>query len=407
MENNPKLRPLDFQPVYYQDQQMWYLRDPLHLTDLQLIFPAPMTPLLALLDGEHSAEEIHANFRRQIGEPIDYKIVSEALSRLDEACLLENERSKQAKEQLLAAYRSLPYRKPALAGQGYPQEASDLADYLDAFGRDRGQETQNEWPGRGIVSPHIDYDRGGKVYAKVWNEAATAVKAADLVIMFGTDHNGGLGTITLTRQPYATPFGVIDTDLDLIDKLEAAIGPEAAYAEELHHRQEHSIELSAVWMDHVARQNGGSTPPMVPILVGSFHHFLLTGGHPQEDERLKAFIDTLRRETAGRRVVAVASVDLAHVGPSFGDNFHMDQQRRIDLKIQDEALMAAAAAGDADKWYERIANVGDRNRICGFAPTYMLLRYLGATSGQIIAYDQCPADPQDNSLVSICGLLLE
>jgi hypothetical protein len=51
--------------------------------------------------------------------------------------------------------------------------------------------------------------------------------------------------------------------------------------------------------------------------------------------------------------------------------------------------------------------VGDRNRICGFAPTYLLLRYLDNVSGQMIAYEQCPADAQDQSIVSICGLLLD
>ena len=386
---------------------MWFLRDPLHLTDLQLIFPAPMMQLLAFLNGKHTQQEIHIAFCRQIGVEIDYKIVDEALSRLDEACLLDNERSKEAKDKILAEYRAQPHRIPAVANQGYPAEPDKLAAYLDGFGDGSSLDAERTWHGKGIVSPHIDYERGGNVYAAVWNQAATAVSEADLVLIFGTDHNGGLGTITLTRQAYATPNGVIATDLDLIDKLAEAIGPDAAYAEELHHRQEHSIELSAVWMDHVARRRGGTPPPMVPILVGSFQHFVMNGGHPQEDERLIAFLQTLQAETTGRRVLAVASIDLAHVGPNFGDGFNMNAQRRIDLKVQDEALMATAIAGDAAGWYELIADVQDRNRICGFAPTYLLLRYLGATSGQKIAYEQCTADPQDNSLVSICGLLLD
>ena len=69
--------------------------------------------------------------------------------------------------------------------------------------------------------------------------------------------------------------------------------------------------------------------------------------------------------------------------------------------------MATAVAGDAGEWYQRIAAVQDRNRICGFAPTYLLLRYLGDNDGRVIAYEQCPADMEDNSLVSICGLLLD
>ena len=78
----------------------------------------------------------------------------------------------------------------------------------------------------------------------------------------------------------------------------------------------------------------------------------------------------------------------------------------LPIRGQGFLTHAAAVAGDAASWYEQIANVGDRNRICGFAPTYLLLHYLGATSGKVIDYDQCPADPENNSLVSICGLLL-
>jgi hypothetical protein len=36
-----------------------------------------------------------------------------------------------------------------------------------------------------------------------------------------------------------------------------------------------------------------------------------------------------------------------------------------------------------------------------------MLDTLGQTKGVQLAYDQCPADEQDASLVSICGLLLE
>ena len=104
MDQNPKLRLLDFQPVYYQDQQMWYLRDPLHLTDHQLIIPTALAPLLTLLDGERTVPEIYEGFCIQIGEVIDFEIISEALSRLDEACLLDNERSQR--------HNSLYVKKP-------------------------------------------------------------------------------------------------------------------------------------------------------------------------------------------------------------------------------------------------------------------------------------------------------
>ena len=146
---------------------------------------------------------------------------------------------------------------------------------------------------------------------------------------------------------------------------------------------------------------------MIPILVGPFQRFVANGGHPEQDERLNRFIGVLQQESVGKKVVAVASVDLAHVGPAFGDNFVMDQPRRTALMQSDRRLLEAIMAGDAARFYGEIAGIQDRNRICGFAPIYLLLRYLETTQGQEIAYQHCPADDEDNSLVSICGILLE
>jgi hypothetical protein len=52
--------------------------------------------------------------------------------------------------------------------------------------------------------------------------------------------------------------------------------------------------------------------------------------------------------------------------------------------------------------------VQDRNRICGFSPIYLMLRYLsGVEDGVRVDYQHCSADERNESLVSICGLLLK
>ena len=403
---NPRLRPLDFQPVHHQGEPMWLLRDPWQLGQRQLIFPQALAQMLPLCDGTRSPQGIQAALSAHLGTFVPFDIVSEALAQLDAAYLLVNERFEARRHALLADYRAQPHRPPALAGLSYPAAPRDLSHLFHNYSN--GDEpTTDAWRGRGVVSPHIDYQRGGPVYARVWRRAAPAVLAADLVLIFGTDHNGSAGSVTLTPLPYATPYGVLPTDAALIDRLAAALGPQAAYAEELNHRQEHSVELSAVWLHHVFHTAGVAPCPMVPILVGSFHHFVTGSGHPAGDARLGRFLDTLWRETAGRRVLAVGSVDLAHLGPAFGDSFGMDAPRRQSLRAEDEALMTAVMAGDAAGFYDRIAAVEDRNRICGFSPLYLMLRYLGPTTGRRVAYDHCPADQANTSLVSICGLLID
>ncbi len=407
MSYKPVLRPLDFQPVIYHEQQMWLLRDPLQLAPQQLIIPPPLAQLLMFCDGTRTPEEIHAAFSNLVQSEVDFAIIDEALAQLDAAFLLDNERSRQARESLLREYRDAPHRPPSLAGLGYPADAEELSRLFASYGNGDGSPAKTQWLGRGIVSPHIDYQRGGPVYAKVWRQAQKAILEADLVLIFGTDHSGSPGMLTLTRLPYATPYGVLPAESELVDKLARTIGVEAAFAEELHHRNEHSVELSAVWLHHVYHKAEAEPCPMVPILCGSFQHFLLNGAHPGEDDRLMAAIETLRQETAGKKVLAVASVDLAHVGPTFGDSFPMDADRRSDLAQADDRLMQTILQGDADGFYDQISSVEDRYRICGFSSIYLMLRFLGSTRGTEVAYQQCPADAQHQSLVSICGLLLE
>lgn len=406
MTEKPALRPLDFQPVTHQGQQMWLLRDPQQLSESQLMVPTPLAQMLLFCDGEHTVDEIHAAFSQHVGGEVDYEVVTNALTQLDEACLLENERSRKARLQFLEAYRAQPNRPPALADLSYPGDPRRLADLFHQFGADDELGQWNGWHGRGIISPHIDYQRGGHVYAKVWQRAKAAVLDADLVLIFGTDHNGGAGTITLTQQPYATPFGVLPTDVGLIEKIAQAIGPENAFAEELHHQREHSVELSAVWMHHIFQQAGKQPCPMVPVLCGSYYQFLMSGTHPAEDPLISKTIETLKRETAGKKVLVVASVDLAHVGPAFNDDFAMDAGRRDQLAQSDKALVQAILGGDADSFYAQVSAVQNRNRICGLSSIDIMLRYLGGANGVEIAYDHCDADTKGESLVSICGLLL-
>lgn len=403
MTNRPLIRPLDFQPVYYEDQQMWLLRDPLELTDYQLILSPALAQLLVFFDGERDLTGIQAAFKTHFGAQIDMKVIKDTVAQLDEACLLENERYQTVLSEHLEAYRALPNRPPSLAGTGYPADPKELMMAFQKYGEGDELDGWQPWQGRGIISPHIDYYRGGPVYAKTWRRAEAAVREADLVLIFGTDHSGSAGRITLTEKPYATPYGTLPTDLKVIASLAKAIGPDV-FGEELHHRKEHSIELSAVWLHHVA---GPNPPPMIPILCGSFHHFIANGHHPDDDPIFNTFIETLQRLSAGKRVLAVASVDLAHVGPSFGDNFTMNDHRRQELLQSDAHLMAAIARGDADRFYTEIAVVEDRNRICGFSSIYLLLRFLGQAEGRVIAYEHCPADQEDASLVSICGMLLD
>jgi AmmeMemoRadiSam system protein B len=259
---------------------------------------------------------------------------------------------------------------------------------------------------RGLVSPHIDYARGGPVYAQVWQQAAEAVRAVDLAVILGTDHYGGEGAITLTRQHYATPYGQLTTERDVVDALVKVLGKETAFLEELHHRTEHSIELAAVWLHHM---RGGEPCDTVPILCGSFRHHI-EGRAPANDTAIDSLVDAFWRAAQGRRVLIVAAADLAHVGPAFGGR-PIDMLGRAQLQATDRDLIDQVCSGDAEGFLDQARQTLDRNNVCGIPPLYIALRLLQAdrryssVQGDLVAYDRCPADEQSTSLVSICGIV--
>ena len=120
MVSNPKLRAVDIQPVIFEGQQMWLLRDPLALTDSQLILTPALAQMAIFCDGTRDARQIQKDISSYFEIPVESDVVEHMLQKLDEACLFDNERSQALHEGHLADFRSLPFRAPALAGVSYP-----------------------------------------------------------------------------------------------------------------------------------------------------------------------------------------------------------------------------------------------------------------------------------------------
>lgn len=401
LDTNPlKLRAVEPYPVIHGGRPALLLRDPLALAGRSVLIPQQLAPLLALCDGTRDVSALRASLTVRYGLRVGPGELERLVAALDEALLLENERSAQAMAQALEDYRLAPCRPPAGAGRSYPADAGELRLMLDRYLAGVGDDG-GPFEGRGLVSPHIDYSRGGPVYAAVWKRAAEAARAADLVVFLGTDHYGD-APFTLTRQSYATPFGVLPTARDAVDALAEALGEETAFAGELYHRSEHSIELAAVWLHHVRE---GEPCEAVPVLCGSFRRFVHGEANPAEDPALVALVDAIRQVTAGQRALVVAAADLAHVGPAFG-GAPVDLVARAQLQTADDELIEQMCAGNAEGFFQAIKRVEDRNNVCRLPPIYVALRALGFTQGERVAYERCPADQDGTSLVSICSVLL-
>lgn len=400
----PKLRPIQPMPTAHAGQPGFILRDPLALSEQMLFLPRKLAPALALCDGTRDLAGLRAALMVRFGVQVPLEVLAQLVAQLDQALLLDNEHSAAAYGAALAAYHDAPFRSPVLAGQSYPADPDPLAAYLAKFEAEvipdeRASATDADV--RGVVCPHIDYQRGGRVYAGLWRRAAEAARRAELIVVLGTDHHGG-SLLTLTRQNYATPWGVLPTSRSAVDALADAIGQEETFREELHHRAEHSVELAVVWLHAVLDDH---TPELVPILMGSFQEFMNGQGLPDSNKSLSAAVQVLQEIANQKRTLVVAAGDLAHMGPAF-DGLPLNLMGRAKLRGDDDELLRAVCEGDAEAFFRQIQAEGDRRNICGLPPIYLALRILGQTHGQITGYEICPADEANTSSVSVAGVLL-
>ena len=396
MEIRPKIRPYALLPAKQAGKPACLVHDPWGFSRQMVACPLPLLSLLPLCDGQHTPEEMHADLCQILGRSLPMSVTTRALEQLDAAGLLENAATRLVLQAAQATYRQHGVRQ-IRPNPGYPTDPAVLSAEFAAYSP-LGADAAPSRPWRGLISPHIDYARGGPVYAGVWRATQAQAQAADLVIIFGTDHYGPAGRLTLTQLPYATPFGALPTEPALVDSLAQVLGPEA-FALELSHQFEHAVELSANWLRYVR----GETPvAMLPILCGPFEPLVARGIHPSAEIRHEQFIAGLRQLTARRRALAVASVDLSHVGPAF----FTPAWPAAPLTEYDAGVREAILSGSAEKFYARLAETGNYTHICGFAPIYWLLRFLSDAAGVELAYQHCPAGADGQSTVSISGILL-
>jgi AmmeMemoRadiSam system protein B len=382
------------------------LQDPLGISDQPVALPHSIAPLLELCDGTRDLPTLRCALELRTGLRIGPDYLENVLAQLDQAFLLENERFAQGHRDALERFRASPSRPPCLAGNVYPADPDWLQRTFDQyFELDSSPEELSPTNDlvRGLVSPHIDYQRGAPVYAGVWRRAAAAVRSVEVAVILGTNHFDCRRLFTLTRQNYSTPWGVLPTAMDVVDKVASALGEEEALAEELHHRSEHSIEIAAVWLHYLVRDKACK---LVPVLCGSFQRFIEGNQLPREDKQIAQFVDAVKEATAGRRTLIVAAADLAHIGPAFGDHHPIDLARKANHSAADSELISAVTRGDADRVFAIVKAERDQRRICGLSPIYLTLRILGKTKGETTGYLQCPADQRNTSFVSICGIIL-
>lgn len=401
----PRLRRLMILPVRDGERELLLVQDPMGIMAGQPVLGMEALAILQLLDGTVSLTDISAAVMRESKDLRVGNMIRDFIAQLDELLMLESPRFEKALASAREEYHRLEIRPAALEGVSYPAEPAALHALLDEhFAAARAARTVEGRPEatatpRAILAPHLDPRREGPLMAKAFLELPEKPATPLRVVILGTGHNLVGDYFALTRKHFQTPLGKALTDTAFVDRVAARLG-DLAYRGELSHREEHSIEFQVLYLQ---KRLGGAPFTIVPILCGGFYSLLDEQKTPREEPEVETLVAALREaeQASGGTTVYVAGVDFSHVGPRFGDPKVVDEVK-AEVKKVDDAAIAAAQAGDADAWFSAIAAQDDATRICGYAPTYVMLRAAAPGPGRALGYSQ--SEEKDSTLVSVAAL---
>ena len=397
----PKLREdIAFELVDQEDEQQVILYDPNGYARQPIQIPFSIVPLLQMLDGtfkksdiENVLKDANSDDIAEIIEPIFNLIYY-----LDHLGFLETENYYNLKNEL-DEYLHSPIRKPVCAGNTYSDNPEHLQSQIKAILNSRKPDDIKS-DADSIIVPHIDFRVGLgalKTYAAAYH--AIKDKNPELVVIFGTSHYASSDYFMFTEKDFETPFGVVETDKDIINQLKTISNGNIRF-DELAHKNEHSIELQLVFLQYLF----GNKFKILPILVGSFHNFVQTDTLPKEDEHFQELIRKVKDVViqSGKKTVYIASVDFAHIGRKFGDDFDASPELEI-LREEDKMLINHLVNFEADEFFKTVAKNNDRRKICGLSPIYSVLKMNKFRESKFLEYNQWD-ETETKSAVSFASI---
>ncbi|MFC1834240.1 AmmeMemoRadiSam system protein B [Thermodesulfobacteriota bacterium] len=407
-EKLPRLRNVDVIQLALEGRPAVGLRDPLQLSDMMVCVGQEALPVLARLDGLHSMRDLQWELTRNSGRLVFTDSVQEMLDRLDEAFLLENERFREALQRKVVEYRKSPFRPSSHAGLSYSDDTETLTSDLNGFFTGPGGPgtpeyfSQDRRP-KGLVAPHIDIRSGGACFAHGYHALASG-KPSDLYVIFGTGHAGVADLFSATSLDFQTPLGTVRTDRDFLRELSDSLGQDAC-AEELLHATEHVIEFQIVFLQHVF--GGRHNFEVVPILVSlSPLFFDSASGFEAQKAHVKNFCNAVKeacRKTS-KSVCFIASADLDHIGPRYGDGFQPSRGMVSEALEKDREMIGHLEKLNVAGFIDHALRENDSQRICGFSPITAMLHCMDASSGHLLDLDYAEVDDQ-KSFVSFCSVV--
>jgi AmmeMemoRadiSam system protein B len=385
----PHLRPIQPMPLMKDGKQFIALRDPAMLVQQTMVVPVGALPILQQFRGEHRLTEIADRVHGSRLEDL-----AELAKRLDQLGLLWGPTFKLLEDELrrrLQERGALPIRATAMLGKDAAMARSALQDYFD-----KTEDPEIGGEIAGIVSPHLDYQRGWPNYAAAYH-CLDEDQRPDRAVILGTNHFGLGDGVVLANLAFDTPLGRCPIDQPLQTELIERLG-QRAVIDHLDHLPEHSVELQLPWLQHIF----GDLPIIAALVPDPLTAMIKDDG---ERVKLAEFVIALHDALAkhGGKTLFVASSDLSHVGPQFGEPRPVDDQRRHDVERHDRDMMAKFLTADYEEFLSAMRWSNNPTRWCSVGNMTALLMLARPESVELIDYRQA-CDPKGMALVSSAAM---
>ncbi len=394
----PRFRPLNVFPREVDGRRVLCLQDAEGISDRMAMLPPPIVPFFFdVFDGNNTLEEIREEYhRRSGGDRIPEGDLEALVSQLDEALLLDSPRFREYFGTLVTEWRRLKVRPAVHAGGGYPEDPAELVSFLDGL-YDGVEVPETPDPLAAVAVPHLDLRYGGRTAAAALAGLDRAFDG-DTIIILGVGHQNLSQPYAMTPKPHETPLGTVEVNTDLFHGIVEKAGS-WLLDDEYSHRAEHSVEFAAVLLKHALPDRDFR---ILPVLCGSFHHLLDTGEPPRTDPRIGAFLESVAEEAEDALILA--SVDLAHMGPHYGDNAPLTAEEFTTIEGGDRAALERLVARDGEGFFAGFREDHDARRVCGMSALYSLVELLPAgPAGRLTGYEQT-VFPEEGNTVTISGL---
>jgi len=223
-------------------------------------------------------------------------------------------------------------------------------------------------------------------------------KRPDRVIVFGTNHFGAGTGVVMADKDQQTTAGVVHSDHELAQVLCEALGERLTEAR-LDHLREHSVELQLPWIRRVIGE--------VPVLGFLVHDpsVILGASYDGRGVALDEFIEALRGGLGklGGRTLFVASADLSHIGPEFGDTEINDSKRLEVVGKHDITHLGMLVSGEIDEFLGSMTQNHNATKWCtlgGLAALWQMVPEL--SEPRLLHYHQAVKHPGYEDLTRCC-----